>query len=119
MNRKHVSRVRFEPLPPRTAAEWRERVEAAHEAQPFRGGDMVLNFMIWAYTEPEEVTKHPASVETFRRARREFQSFAYRGVPALRHDDIRSIVGQLCARGLAAPWWIVTEAQATYKRRGR
>lgn len=116
--RKRASTVRFEPLPPSTPAEWRERVERAHEVAPFRGGSAVLNFMWWAYWAPPEHTKHPASVETYRRYRAELSKWENRGVPPLTHDDIRSIVAQLCARGLAAPWWIVTEAQATYKRRG-
>lgn len=107
--------VEFVPVPPATPAEWRRRVERAAEHEPFKRDTDVLNFAIWAATAPQEASKNPASVETFRRARRDFK---HNYLVPLRHDDVREVVALLAARGLTAPWWNVTPAQAHYRRDG-
>lgn len=115
-NRKASSTVRFVPVPPATPQEWRRRVEDADALAPFKRRADVLNFVIWASSAPPAASKHPASVETYRRARRDFE---YSYLMPLRHDDVRTVVAQLVARNLAAPWWVVTDAQASYRRSGR
>lgn len=110
------SPVRFEPVPPTNAAEWRRRVEAADALDPFNRPVDVLNFVIWASTAPEAASKNPASVQTFRIARRDFQ---HSYLLPLRHDDIRGVVAELAARGLTAPWWTVTPTQAQFRRKRR
>ncbi|MGJ0203371.1 hypothetical protein NHL51_04315 [Leucobacter sp. gxy201] len=114
--RKKPSGVRFVPVPPATPNDWRRRVEDADGREPFKRRSDVLNFVIWATTADKTDSTYPASVETYRRARRGFE-LSY--LVPLRHDDIRAVIGELAARNLLAPWWIVTDAQAAYRRKGR
>lgn len=114
-SRKHVSTVRFEPLPPATPQEWRRRVEAAHDYAPL--SQLALHVAFAAATTSGELNAYPMSRRMFAQIRGEFGPI---GLPIPTQDEVCRAVCELHARRLAAPWWRVTPAQlARYGTEGR
>lgn len=98
--------VRFEPLPPATPAEWRRRVETAHERDPLPL--LAVHLVLAAAVLDPEVTKHPMSRRAFAAIKHEFSPH---GLTLPTQDELCEAVVLLHARRLAAPWWIITPAQ--------
>lgn len=105
--------VRFVPTDPATPNDWRRRVETADKFLPL--SDLALNIAYCAASMPENVTRYPMSVPALRAVRRELREI---GIDPT-YAAMREAIAHLAVRRIAAPWWLLTDSQATYQRKGR
>lgn len=108
MNRRTrpASTVRFEPIPPKTPADYRRRVIAGHEYAPL--SLHALNIAIFAAGCPPELTAYPMSTKVLRELRYEFGP---QGIPIPTQTELCRAVVELHERNLAAPWWNIRTSQ--------